>query len=116
MRGAIAPVTLAGITASTPAASISSRIASASQPPWIDPVLRVRIARARPLADRRQPQLRHQPPHPATTNLVAIAPKTARHPAAAIPWAVRECRVDHVISASVSSVSGNRYGVRLIFC
>ena len=50
----------------------------------IDPVLRVRIAGARPLVDRRQPHFRHQPPHPVTTNIPAKAPNMPRHLSAEI--------------------------------
>ena len=56
----------------------------------IDPVLRVWITSPRSLTDRRQPHLRHQPPHTPSTDLVTRTPQVSRHLAAAIPRAFHE--------------------------
>jgi hypothetical protein len=61
----------------------------------IDPLLRARIARARPLTDRRQTHLRYQPPRPTATNIPTIAPQMPRHLAAAIPRTLHEGLIDH---------------------
>jgi len=61
----------------------------------VNPVLRVRVAGSRPLVDRRQPHLRHQPPHPPAADVYTLARQMADHLPVAIPRHIEERRVDH---------------------
>jgi hypothetical protein len=72
----------------------------------IDLVLWMRIAGPGPLVDRRQANLRHQPPRPAATDIMAYSLQMPGHLAAAIHGQSKKVASITSISASVSSVSG----------
>src|SRR3954447_16375732 len=54
----------------------------------------MRNRRARPLVDRLQPHLGHQPPNALATDWVALAPQMPGHLARAIPRRLQELPVD----------------------